>query len=435
VSQFRDNFYAFVPPWLSTGNAEKYIYTLELMRDLLMEKANQAVKIALPGLGDVSQIPYLAHDRQLVQGPLEPTDSFIVRLTHAYEAWNESGSAPAVLLQLQAYAQGRQSVDLPEFAIISDPRSLYGGNTVNSWWSLNYSDPIGTEPLLSNVVRTHAQPTNFDWDHGGQTWRNWLVIYQYLDDPTATGSSAAIVAAAGGSFTEPGHNVGGVWVPTTSGTSINFPFQEVTGLTGLTLANIGSVLTISGAVDPANNGSWQIVEVLSSSSCVIANPDGSAGETGLTWELASYPWIPPALAFGSPGAVWGEGEEIPPPIDTGSNVGGVWQPTLLAGAGELPSYSWGLRVDTLEIVSLRGLVKTWKSVGTYYPNIIVCYDGPDGAYSRLSNAGSGNPDGTFGSVGELVAGVWVPTRLISSPWNAYCQGTGIAKACSVENIT
>src|ERR1700761_7780890 len=99
--QFRDSFYQFVPPWLSTGNAEKYFYTLELMRDLLMEKGNQAIKIRLPGQGDVSQIPYLAFDRQLIQGPLESTASFVVRLQEAFPTWNESGSAIAVLGQLQ----------------------------------------------------------------------------------------------------------------------------------------------------------------------------------------------------------------------------------------------------------------------------------------------------------------------------------------------
>jgi hypothetical protein len=433
-TQFRDSFYPLCPPWLRTGNAEKYIYTLELMRDLLMEKCNQAIKIRLPGQGDSSQIPYLAFDRQLVQGPLESDASFIIRLREAFPTWNKAGSALAVLTQLQAYAQGRQAYDLPEFVIVSNGR-FQGTDTIVSWWSLNYSDPIGTTPLLSNVRTTFSSPASFDWDHGSETWRCWLVVYQYLDAPTASGSGAAILAAAGGSFTEPGHNVGGVWVPNTSGTSVNFPFIQVTGITGLTPANLGSMLTFSGAVNPTNNGQFQIVEVLSSTSCLIANSDGITGETGLTWELASYPWIPPALAWGSPGQVWGEGEGTPPPIDTGVNTGGVWQPAELGGAGELPSFSWGLGVSSLEIVSIRNLVKTWKSAGTYYPNIIICYDGQQGAYNRTRNAGSGNPDGTFGSVGELVNHVWVPTRLIDSRFDCYCQGTGAAKACSVENVT
>jgi hypothetical protein len=434
--QFRSSFYQFVPPWLRTGNAEKYIYTIEFMRDLLVEKSFQAMQIRLPGQGDVSQIPYLAFDRQLVQGPFESDASFIIRLQHAFETWNEAGSAIAVLGQLQTYAQGRQSVDKPQFTIVSNPRFPFGTDTIVSWWTLNYSDPIGTEPLLSNVRTTMASPQSFDWDHGAETWRDWLVIYQYTDAPHASGSSAATTTATGGSFTDPGHNVGGVWVPTTSGTPVNAPFLTVTGLSGLVLSDVGALLIISGSAHTTNNGTFQIAEVLSATSCVIVNKDGVAGDAGpLTWDVASYPWMPPGPAWGTPGLVWGEGEGTPPPLDTGSNVQGIWQSTTLGGAGELPSFSWGLYVDTLEIVTLRGLVKTWKSAGTYYPNIIICYDGDQGAYSRLSHAGTGNPDGTFGPVGARSGGAWVPTRLIDSPFDCYCQGTGRAVACSLENIT
>jgi hypothetical protein len=60
-----------------------------------------------------------------------------------------------------------------------------------------------------------------------------------------------------------------VWVPKTSGTPINAPFLEVHGLTGLTEANVGSMITISGSVNPTNNGTFQIVQVISASECAI----------------------------------------------------------------------------------------------------------------------------------------------------------------------
>lgn len=430
--QFRDSFYQFVPPWLSTDDAEKYFYTLELMRDLLMEKSNQAQKIRLPGQGDPSQVPFLAYDRQLIQGPLESRAAFILRLQQAFPTWNESGSAPAVLEQLQCYAQGRQLVTKPEFVIVSNPRTLQGGSEVNTWWTLNYDDPIGAEPLLSTV------PENFDWDdNDAATWRAWLVIYQYRGRNTALGSSGAITTAGGGSFVlaDLGQEVAGVWVPKSSGTALNAPFLTVTGLTGLVAANVGAILTLSGSTNPTNNGTFQVAQVLSASSCVIVNPSGVAGDAGpLAWSVASYPWMPPGPAWGTPGLVWGQGEGAPPPVDTGGNVGGVWQPTLLVGAGERPSFSWGLRVDALEITTIRDLVRTWKSAGTYYPNIIVCFAGPGAAYSRTS-LGSGNPDGTFGEVGASDGATWVPTRLLDSPWDCYCQGTGRAVACSLENMS
>lgn len=429
MPQFRDSFYGLVPPWLSTGDAEKYFYTLELMRDLLMEKSNQAQKIRLPGQGDSSQIPFLAHDRQLVQGPLEPDASFILRLREAFPTWNEAGSAPAVLGQLQCYAQGRQ-VDRtePEFAIVSNPRTLQGGAIVNTWWTLNYDDPIGTKPLLSMV------PENFDWDgNNAATWRAWLVIYQHLDfAPSHNGAS--ITAAGDGSFVlaDLGEEVDGVWVPKTSGTAVNAPFLTVAGLAGLSVSDVGKILALAGSVNANNNGSFQIARVLSSTSCVIVNPSGAVDAGPLTWTVAAYPWMPPGPAWGTPGLVWGEGEGTPPQVDTGSNVGGVWQPTELVSTGERPAFSWGLYVDSLEIVTIRELVRTWKSTGTYYPNIIICYGDE---YSRTSS-GAGNPDGSFGEVGyDPGAGVWVPTRALASPWDCYCQGTGRAVACSLENMS
>lgn len=431
ASQFRDGFYELCPPWLRTGNAEKYLYSLELMRDLLMEKCNQAVKIRLPGQGHISQIPYLAFDRQLIQGPLESDDSFILRLRNAIPTWNKVGSSFAVLGQLKAYTQGIQPTETRrKFVIVSNPRLLHDATYGNTWFTVNYDDAVDADPVQSLV------PQNFNWDGLPNTWRNWLVIFQYLDAPQATGSSAALTTAGGGSFEESGQLVAGVWVPTTSGTPINAPFVTVTGLTGLLPTNVGSILTLSGSANPENNGRWQIAEVLSATSCVIVNPDGVVPDAGpLAWSLGTYPWIPPGPAWGTADYVWGYGEDVPPDEDTGSNVRGTWKPTTVGGAGKLPSLSWGLDIDTLAIATIRGLVKQWKSAGTYYPNIIIAYDGPNGAYSRLSDEGTGNPDGSFGSVGELVDGVWVPTRAIVSPWDCYCQETGVANACSEENIT
>ena len=80
MAQFRDTWPALAPEWLTTGFAEKYMYTLELQRDILLDKMNQAIKIRWPGQGDASQLPYLAHDRQIFQGPNEPVDQFIQRL-------------------------------------------------------------------------------------------------------------------------------------------------------------------------------------------------------------------------------------------------------------------------------------------------------------------------------------------------------------------
>ncbi len=440
MTQFRDSFYDLVPPWLRTGVGEKYMYTLELLRDLLMEKANQAQRIRMPGQGDPSQIPYLAHDRQLVQGPNEPNLSFVERLKNAFATWDTAGSANAVLGQIAAYAQGFQPgvpAANPALAIVSNPRAITLPSVTveaNAWWTLAQGDAPGTFPTL------RLEPDDFNWDgNDAATWRCWLILYQYAVATGQSGASASTTTASGGSFTVSGQNVGGVWVPTTGGTPVNAPFLRITGLSGIDDANVGDLLTLSGSTNPSNNGTFQIVELLSPTSATIANTTGVTGDAGpLAWSIARFNWIPPALAFGTPATVWGDGEAIIPAVDTGSNVQGTWKPTTLAGIGSRPTYSWGVRVDPLDIETIRGLVKAWKSAGTYYPNIIVCYDGGDGlgtsAYSP-TNDGAHNPDGTFGSVGKNVGGVWVPTRAITSQFNAFCQGTGQALACGVENVS
>lgn len=439
--QFRDQFYSIpVPPLLRTGNGERYMYTLELCRDLLCEKAFQAMTIRLPGVGDASNLPWLAFDRNLVQGPAESNASFAARLTGAFEAWGRSGSADSVLEQLQAYLSNLQpgvAATLPLLTIVSSPTNT--SPSYVTWTQLYQGDAQGAPATLTTV-----SPGNFAWSAAAGTWWRWLILPMSLVAVAGLSGSAGATstAAASACFTSPGQNVGGVWVPATSGTPVNSPWLTVTGLSGLAAAQVGQWLTLSGSAHPGNNGTFQIVQVLGSTSCVIANPNGVANDAGppaLTWAVGAYPFIGPGPAWGAPGYVFGQGELVTPAIDTGSNIGGVWQPSSIVGPTSQPTLSWGLTCTSAVIVSIRGIVRTWKSAGAYYPNFVVAFDCGTGAagsaYSPNSAQGSGNPDGTFGSHGKNVNGVWVPTRLITSAWDCFCQGTGIAQNCSVENIS
>ena len=432
---FTTGWKPLAPPWLTTGNAELYVSTLEMCRDLLMVKCYQAQTIRLPGQGDASQIPYLAFDSQLVQGPGEPNASFLERVTGANQAWGRAGSTISILEQLQAYLTGTypaQSKTLPEIIIV-------GGSypTVTRWDVVDQATP---SIALEGGTPAHTQvfPANFNWDGKPNAWRAWLVL-PMTQIPTGQSGSAAETgtAAASACFASPGQNVNGVWVPATSGTPVNSPWLTITGLSGLDAANLNQWLTLSGSSHASNNGTFPIVTILSATSCVIANPNGVASDTGpLTWSIGSYPYIGPGQVWGYPGATFGEGELSTPPIDTGSNVGGVWQPTL---GGNGPPTSWGLTCSADVITSIRQIAQAWKNGNTWFVHLVVAFDCGDGtagnAYSPLSAIGSGNPDGTFGSVGKLVNGTWVPTRRISSPYDAYAQGTGTWNACSVSNRT
>jgi hypothetical protein len=430
--QYRDTWYALAPPWLRTGNAERYMYTLELLRDLLVEKQDQAIRFRWPGEGDVSQLPYLAHDRQLERGPAETAAAFTERLQDAPTTWGLAGTRVAVLGQLQAYMQGLQ----PGVDAKRPVATIVGGcyPEVSTWDTLYQGDAIGAAPSHAAVV-----PANFDWDGQSQPWRAWLVLPLLRVGVGLAGAAAAIAPQTnGGSFTSPGQNVSGVWVPATSGTPVNTPFATVSGLTGLSAANVGQWLVLSGSSHGANNVASPIVAVTSATACTIANPFGVLDPGPLTWSISAYPWIGPGPVWGAPGYVFGNGEQQVPAIDTGALQGGVWGPRPNAGGAE-PTISWGLTCSSDIVDSLRAIVRRWKSAATYYPMFVFAFDAGSGvagnAYSPNSVPGAGNPDGTFGSVGRNVSGVWVPTRSTGSPYNAFAQGTGVAVACSVENET
>jgi hypothetical protein len=174
-----------------------------------------------------------------------------------------------------------------------------------------------------------------------------------------------------------------------------------------------------------NNGTFQIVQVTSATTCQIANnAPGLSGDT-FNWSISAYPFIAPGLVWGAPGQVFGEGDLGLPAPDQGSLQGGMWAPTV-AGS-PLPVVSWGLSCPESLIDTIRLLLARWKGAGTWYSHIVVAFDGAVGAqgaaFSPNSTPGSGNPNGTFGPEGQNSAGVWVPTRLVSSYSNAWCGGT------------
>ena len=431
--QFRDVWYGKAPPWLRTGKAELYLYTLQLCSDLLVEKMVQAIAIRFPGRGDPSQIPYLASDRQLVQGPSETAAAFCGRLQNAFNFWNNAGSRYCVAEALQSYLVGLSpGVAATEalFAIVSGSYP-----TVATWLTQYVGDPIGYgTPALATVL-----PSNFDWDGGAQPWRAWLVLYGHSVATEQSGTDAAI-GTSSGPLWGTGENVAGVWVPNPIGTTLQAGFFAVSGLSGLAIANLGDALALTGSSHTANVGTFPIVQIVSETECVIANPGGVAGDAGpLAWSISSFPTFAPGLPFGSPGVLWGAGEQSAPPADTGSNVGGVWRPASVPGAGQLPSYAWGLSVSPAFISSIRALLQTYKSGTTYYDRIIVTFDVDAGlragtAYSPNSSPGDGNPAGQFGGQGRNVAGVWVPPAPPGSAFDAYCQGTGAWQGCTVANV-
>ena len=445
--QYRDNWYPLAPPWLRTGNGELYMYALQAATDILLDRARQAIELRLPGVGGASNLPYLSYDRQLVQGPGETPEAFASRLQGFIATWNASGSRQAVLGQVQAYLSGLQPGVPSSNRLAVIVGGYYGGAfgpSSNATWDWL---TVGAEPGAT-PAHLAIWPSNFNWDGLSRPWRDWLILPMALVEVTnGTGASTG-TAAPSACFTSPGMmgsgSLAGVWVPATSGTPVNSPWLTVEGVAG----EIGQWLTLSGSSNPGNNGTFPIVSI---GPTVIANPSGVASDAGpLTWSISEYPFLAPAPVWGAPGLIFGLGQAaVPPPGiqphpapwsptgDTGSNVGGVWQPTTPSQsyAGTL---AWGLASNQslcpypfLTISAIRSVVSAWKSARSAYQNIIVSFGNNE--YSPAP--GAVNPTGTSGSRGMNVGGQWVPSGVLSSAYDAICQGTGRWQNCSEQNVT
>lgn len=389
--QQRDNISgpSLGPPWLIAynSNGQKFLYTIGLALDALLEKQSEAMRAKCPGLADESAIPFQAADRLLVQGPLEPNPSFVTRLKGAFDAWSIAGSRASVLGQIQAYLTNTK-VGVPG----AYPEALIvGGNLTDTTWDSIYVDtPQGGRPS-----HTHVTPINWDWDTKDQHWRAWLVLFMHL---VATG-----VSGSAGSYT----STGGSGV-----TGVTTGFATLTGLSGLMPSDVQNYITITGAASSGNNGTFQITSVLSPTSAIIANtaavaPDANNG--AIVWSIGHYPYIGPAPVWGSPDFVWGS------------------------------TWTWGVNADPLIIESIRAVLKRWKSSATYYPYIIISFGGGDSTagteFSPNSGQGTGNPDGTWGDIGKLVGGAWVPAKTTLNPFTAFCDGSGVSIRCYEKNQT
>lgn len=376
-----------VPPWLLEENGIRFLTSIGIAVDALMEKRVEGQEAHMPGRGDATVIPLQAADRVMVQGPAESNASFVLRLKGAFQAWLEAGARHAVMGQIQAYL-----TNLQPGVVVTDPQmTIVGGNTsISTWDVLTYASPQGAPP-----AHTMVTPANWNWDGQDNPDRAWLILYMHLV-PTGQIGTTASVSGTGGS------GVAGV----TSG------FATLSGLTGMSTGNVQQYLTVSGAASSGNNGTFQIQSIVDPTSVVIANrsavsPDANNG--ALTWSVGQYPYIGPAPVWGSPSFVWGQ------------------------------THTWGVNCSPYVIQSIRQILKSWKSALTYYPDIIISFGGGDGTagkeFSPLSSQGAGNPDGTWGGDGNNVNGVVIPAKQPLNPATSFCDGTGVSIQCYEKNFT
>lgn len=371
------------PPWLCAygSNGQRYMYTVGVGCDILLEKLNQAQQAKFPGHGGPTALPLQAADRLMVQGTLETDDQLSARLQQAFATWQLAGSRRAVLSQIQAYMTGTLvGVDtaLPTALIVG------GDDTLTTWDTLYGYMSQGAPP--SHITA----PINWDWDGNFYPWRVWLVVFMALNDVGLSGSAASIPAPA-----------------------IN-GFVTITGLSGITTDQVQQYITISGAANADNNGTFQITHVVSATVLVCANPlgDTDANNGSLVWEIGSFPYIGPAPVWGADDSVWGSG------------------------------HAWGLNVSQQVVISMRDIVKRWKGAGTYYESLIISFATTVEMTPDAFALGGANPTtGLWGypAVANTV-GVMTYQRALSGAatlgtFDAFCRGSGIPINCYKDTKT
>lgn len=107
----RNAINSVVTNWMANApginTAFKYLYTVALLGDCLLEQAWEGFLAALPGVGTPTANPLIAQSRGLLQGPNEPDASFIDRLIAFLVAWEQAGSAEILAQQIQSYLCGQ----------------------------------------------------------------------------------------------------------------------------------------------------------------------------------------------------------------------------------------------------------------------------------------------------------------------------------------
>ena len=394
----RDGIKQISPPWLADdspatasnptgGVGGRFMYSLGIASDMLLEKMNQAARAHMPTHAPVTALPYLGADRVLVQGPGESSTAFALRLKEAFDFWQYAGSSRAVLGATAAFLTGFQGTSATTVPICAN----VGGFYAEKWSWLNNTD----DPRYPSQYNAPAQNWSWDGNEAAQWWREWLICYFNASAPVYSFGTGISIGAFSGNFA------------TLTGLS-NLP-------SGLTSVTLPAYITISGAASAGNNGTFQVTAWISASSITVAMPGGVASDANngsIAATISYFPALQPMPVWGFPGAVWGGNT---------SQAIGVQMP------GTVNQYN----VPGL-VTGLQSVLATVKSAQSWYVSIVLRFamSGTDLAagteFSPWSTESTGNPNGTWSTWGKNVGGVWKPawiTGVQFGAFDAFCGGT------------
>lgn len=99
----RDTLRASVPSWLQGGNAYKFLWSIALQLDAMLDMCVSGIKLRFPGLYSNESLGYIGRERRIRRGRVEPSAVYAGRLIRWREDHKTRGNAFALLAQLHAH--------------------------------------------------------------------------------------------------------------------------------------------------------------------------------------------------------------------------------------------------------------------------------------------------------------------------------------------
>lgn len=198
---FRDLMRQLCPPWLRTGNAEKYLYAPGLVIDTYGDALLAAVKMRFPGFYSSSSLSTIGRERVIARGIFEDDATFASRLVRWLDDHRTRGGPYAMLEQLYAY-----------FAPNNFPITLVYQNKRAFTMA-----PDGTITMFTST---------FSADANDARWARWTLIYETDQFSPATPETTAALSLVPTAWNA-AHCQGNVVVLQTGGELWDFPTDHV----------------------------------------------------------------------------------------------------------------------------------------------------------------------------------------------------------------
>jgi hypothetical protein len=147
----------------AVGYGERFRYSMAVVVDMVIEKITEGVKARMPGVGDVSALPYIGADRAITRGMAESDAGYAERLTHAFDTWKFAGTARGVMVAVTSWLVGATP---KVWSVLQGPS---GGA---SSWDVYAAGADTTQP----PTHTAVLPSNWNWDGMNRPKRRWLII-------------------------------------------------------------------------------------------------------------------------------------------------------------------------------------------------------------------------------------------------------------------